>query len=45
MMLFTGLRSNEARNLRWEDLDTNNWTIRVKEVKNGPQDIYFHLSA
>lgn len=31
LMLYTGLRWNEARMLRWEDLDTRTWSIRVRE--------------
>lgn len=41
MMLFTGLRWNEAKNLRWEDVDTNAWTIRVKEIEDAAQDIIY----
>lgn len=41
LMLFTGLRWNEARNLRWEDIDMTAGTIRVKEVEGGEQDIVY----
>ncbi|MDA8114980.1 MAG: tyrosine-type recombinase/integrase [Acidithiobacillus sp.] len=39
LMLFTGLRWNEARNVRWENVDTSGGTIRLKEIVNGPQDV------
>lgn len=41
MMLFSGLRWNEAKNLRWEDMDTNAGTIRVKEIEDAAQDIIY----
>ncbi len=41
LMLFTGLRWNEARNLRWEDVDINSMTVSVKEVENAEQDIIY----
>jgi integrase len=41
MMLYTGLRWNEAKNLLWEDVDMNAGTIRVKEIENAAQDIIF----
>lgn len=41
MMLLTGLRWNEAANLRWEDVDDNAGTIKVKEVEDAAQDIIY----
>lgn len=38
LMLYTGLRWNEASNLRWEDVDLKSETVAVKEIKRGKQD-------
>ncbi len=34
LLLFTGLRRNEAATLRWEDVDLNAKTIRIEDTKN-----------
>jgi integrase len=41
LMLYTGLRWNEAKNLKWQDVDLKSWTIRIKEVDNAAQDILY----
>lgn len=38
LMLYTGLRWNEVRNLRWEDVDLRAGTIRIKEIQDAEQD-------
>ena len=38
LMLYTALRWNEARWLKWEDTDLKTWTITVKEIQNAVQD-------
>ena len=35
LVLFTGLRRNEAANLRWQDIDLKARTLTIKETKNG----------
>jgi len=35
MMIFTGLRSSEAMNLRWSDVDFKKSTLTARDTKNG----------
>lgn len=35
LALATGARYSNLRNLRWDDVDLNRWTLRFQEVKNG----------
>ena len=35
LMLFTGLRDKNARELRWSDLELDNALLHVAELKNG----------
>lgn len=41
LMLFTGLRWNEARRIRWEDVSLKSGTIGIKEIERGEQDIVY----
>ena len=41
LMLFSGLRWNEARNLKWKDIDLKSGSILVKEIVDGPQCIVY----
>ncbi|HIJ94571.1 MAG TPA: site-specific integrase [Desulfuromonadales bacterium] len=44
-MTRTGLRWNEARNIKWEDIDLKGDRIRIKEIVDGPQDIVYILGS
>lgn len=44
LMLFTGLRSINAKTLRWSDIDFDEATMRVEKLKNG-RDVTFPLAA
>jgi len=35
LLLFTGMRRNEAAPVKWKDIDFDQQTIRVKDTKNG----------
>mgnify|MGYP001166069930 CR=1 FL=1 len=35
LALATGARYSNIRNLRWEDVDFNNWTLAMERMKNG----------
>lgn len=35
LALATGIRYSNLRNLRWEDVDFDRWTLRIEETKNG----------
>ena len=35
LLLFTGLRASEGRNLTWDDIDLKNKLLRVYDTKNG----------
>ena len=35
VMLFTGIRSNDVRSLRWDQVDLDRATIRLDDMKNG----------
>ncbi|NJD36704.1 MAG: site-specific integrase [Geobacter sp.] len=38
LMLYTGLRWNEARSIRWENVNIKSGTIGIKEIERGQQD-------
>ncbi|MEZ5796679.1 MAG: tyrosine-type recombinase/integrase [Paracoccaceae bacterium] len=44
LMLFTGLRSINAKTLRWSDIDFDEATMRIEKLKNG-RDVTFPLAA
>lgn len=35
LLLFTGLRRQEAMSLRWADVDLRNWLLTIRKTKNG----------
>lgn len=41
LLLYTGLRYNEAVNLLWQHVDMNSRTIQVKEIEHGDEDIVY----